>query len=255
MADARLRQRLARRLAWQQQANDPVAEPRNRLPTLSLLRAWQAARLERDFADFLADPRMRPAARFFLSDLYGDKDFSARDRDAARILPAMARLLPASLLQAAAQAIELAVLSHAFDLAMAEALARRPRPTAPITLEDYGRAYREVACPRLRRHQIGLILKVGYTLDAAVQKHGVHRLLRAARVPARLAGLSELQAFLERGFTAFEALGGASDFLEAIGAREFEASRRLMAGDPDPFGPVSRTPRRGSGGSRARSGP
>ena len=256
MADPRLRQRLARRLAWQKQANDPGREPRNRLPALSLLRAWQAARLERAFADVLADPRMRPAARFFLSDLYGDKDFSARDRDAAKILPAMARLLPASLLEAAAEAIELAVLSHAFDLAMAEALSRRPRPDAPISLADYGEAYRAVGCPRLRRHQIGLILRVGYTLDAAVKKHGVHRLLRAARVPAKLAGVSELQAFLERGFTAFEALGGAGDFLEAIGRREYEASRRLFAGDPDPFGEdLSRTPRRGSGGSRARSGP
>ncbi len=256
MADPRLRQRLVRRLDWQRQANDPVREPRNRLPTLALLRAWQAARLERAFADFLADPRMRPAARFFLSDLYGDKDFSARDRDAARILPAMARLLPASLLEAAAEAIELAVLSHAFDLAMADALARRPRPTAAITLADYGDAYRAVGCPRLRRHQIGLILRVGHTLDAAVKKHGVHRLLRAARVPAKLAGVSELQAFLERGFTAFEALGGAEAFLGAIGEREFEASRRLFAGDPDPFGEsLSRTPRRGSGGSRARSGP
>ena len=102
MADPRLRLRRARRLAWQKQANDPATEPRNRLPALSLLRAWQAARLERAFADVLADPRMRPAARFFLSDLYGDKDFSARDRDAAKILPAMARLLPASLLEAAA---------------------------------------------------------------------------------------------------------------------------------------------------------
>ena len=74
--------------------------------------------------------------------------------------------------------------------------------------------------------------------------------------PAKLAGVSELQAFLERGFTAFEALGGAGDFLEAIGRREYEASRRLFAGDPDPFGEdLSRTPRRGSGGSRARSGP
>src|SRR5688572_29761468 len=181
MSSPALRHRLARRLAWQQSLNDSVAEPRNRLPTLPLLRAWQTRRLAQTFSDFLADARTRPAAEFFLTDLYGERDFSGRDRDVARIMPLMSRLLPESLLVAAADAIELAVLSHAFDVRMAEALAQRPRPTAPITLSDYGRAYRLVGKPRLRRHQIGLILGVGHMLDAAVHKHGVFKLLRASR--------------------------------------------------------------------------
>ena len=79
------RQRLAKRLAWQQAIHDPVRQPLNRLPTLPLLRAWQTRRLADGFKDFLANPRMRPAAEFFLTDLYGDRDFSARDRDVARI--------------------------------------------------------------------------------------------------------------------------------------------------------------------------
>ena len=54
------RQRLARLIAWQRAINDPVREPRNRLATLSPLRQWQSQRLAGSFADFLADPRMRP---------------------------------------------------------------------------------------------------------------------------------------------------------------------------------------------------
>lgn len=229
------RQRLARRLNWQKAINDPVLEPRNGLPALSMLRQWQSRRLEAGFRDFLDDPKMRPAAEFFLSDLYADRDFSARDRDAAKILPLMARLLPDSLLRAATDAIELAVLSHAFDLRMAEALARRKEPLGSISLEDYGRAYRSVGHRRLRMRQIDLILRVGGALDAAVKKHGVHKLLRAARLPAQLAGLSELQKFLERGFNAFGALGGADSFLNEIAGREREASRRLFAGHRQPF--------------------
>ena len=230
-----LRARLARRLAWQRAAHNPVRDPRNRLPTLPLLRQWQAVRLENSFGDFLASPTMRPAAQFFLSDLYGDRDFSARDRDAARILPLMSRLLPESLLRAAADAIELAVLSHALDLRMAQALAERRNPMAPITTADYRRAYRKANFPRLRRHQIDLVVGVGRTLDAAVHKHGVFKLLKASRLPAQLAGLHELQAFLERGFTAFAALGGADEFLGRIAAQERKVSSRLFAGDPDPF--------------------
>ena len=229
------RQRLARLIAWQRAINDPVLEPRNQLPTLSLLRQWQARRLGDSFADFLADARMRPAAEFFLTDLYADRDFSARDRDAARVLPMMARLLPEGLLHAAVDAIELATLSHALDLRMAEQLARRREPMAPITVQDYARAYRHRGLRRLRRHQIELVLRVGHALDAAVRKHGVYKLLRAARLPAQLAGLSELQAFLERGFRAFDALGGAADFLARVSARERTVSERLFAGHPRPF--------------------
>jgi hypothetical protein len=232
---AEFRRRLARRLAWQRELNDPGLEPRNTLPTLPALRQWQAARLASSFGDFLADPTRRPAAQFFLADLYGDRDFSARDRDAARVLPMMSRLLPDTLLRAATDAIELAVLSHALDLRMAQALATRPRPTAALSDADYGRAYRAVGLRRLRAHQIELILRVGHALDAAVRKHGVHKLLKAARIPAQLAGLSELQAFLERGFTAFGALGGADAFLHDLGERERLVSRALFAGDADPF--------------------
>jgi hypothetical protein len=232
-----LRRRLGRRLAWQQAVNDPAREPRNRLPTLSPLRQWQARRLGEGFADFLADPRMRPAAQFFLSDLYGDRDFSARDRDAAKVLPMMSRLLTESLLRAAVDAIELATLSHMLDLRVAEQLARRKDPMAPITIADYGRAYRHRRLRRLRRHQIELVLRVGHALDAAVRKHGVYKLLRAARLPAQLAGLSELQAFLERGFSAFAELGDARDFLAEVAEREMAVSDRLFEGHRRPFAP------------------
>jgi len=235
MSHQEFRERLARRLAWQRAAHDPVRDPRNLLPQLSMLRQWQSKRLAGSFADFLANARMRPAAEFFLSDLYGDKDFSARDRDAARILPLMARLLPDTLLRAATEAIELAVLSHVLDLRVAAALAKRSKPLAPITMADYGRAYRAGRYRHLRRHQIELVMRVGQALDAAVKKHGVYKLLRASRIPAQLAGLSELQAFLERGFTAFDALGGADEFLSAVAERELAISERLFAGAPEPF--------------------
>ena len=229
------RQRLARRLDWQKAVNDPEREPRNRLPTLPLLRQWQSKRLEAGFQDFLRDPSMRPAAQFFLSDLYADRDFSARDRDAAKVLPMMSRFLPDTLLRAATDAIELAVLSHAFDLRLAEYLARRPDPLRPISTADYCKAYQSAHYPRLRRHQIELVLRVGHALDAAVRKHGVYKLLKAMRVPAQMAGLSELQKFLERGFTAFDALGGADSFLDRVATQELEVSRRLFAGHPQPF--------------------
>lgn len=203
------------------------------LPALGVLRRWQSDRLRTSFAHILENPKMRPAGEFFLTDLYADKDFSARDRDAAKILPMMAMILPHSLLKAAVDTIELAVLSHAFDLAMANAI--RLNKKGDIDLQQYIEAYREVGCPRLRRHQIDLIIRVGKNLDAAVQKHGVYKLLKASRTPARMAGLQELQGFLERGFEAFAHLEGADEFLEMVAKSEYGISRRLFAGHKNPF--------------------
>lgn len=229
---ARLKSAIARRLQWRSEAFHAVRKE-NTSPRLAVLRAWQAQRLERSFEDVLADPRMHAAGRFFLSDLYADRDFSGRDRDVDRIMPIMVHLLPETMLRAARDAIELHVLSHALDLRMVRAMDRRR--LSKLDAVRYGEIYREAGQPRLRRRQIALVVSVGRSLDAAVQRHGVHRLLRASRLPARAAGLSELQGFLERGFDAFAKLDGADRFLDRVARGEGEVSRRLFAGDPDPF--------------------
>jgi hypothetical protein len=230
-----LDRRLQRLLEANKRGRDPACEPRNRSRWLAPLQRWQAARLQRSFADFLDEPRTAPAARFFLDDLYGDHDVTARDRDVERVLPLMRKLLPEHLIETAADAIELAWLSHALDMRMAEALQRQGVQPSALDEDSYAAAYRAVGKRRIREHQIALILRVGATLDHAVHKPWIPRLLRASRLPAKLAGLGELQRFLERGFDAFRALRGADDFLGAIAAREREASRRLFAGEPAPF--------------------
>ena len=223
--------RLARRLACHQALFDPVHEPRNRLRWLPELRRWQAQRLRESFARFLEDRSRRPAAEFFLADVYGDHDFRRRDADIARVLPAMQRLLPGALLETVADAIELGALTQALDLRMAEALQRLAPRRRTLDLALYARAYRECGLPRLRARQIALIAEVGNGLARALHMPGVATLLRLSRMPARAAGLSELQGFLERGFEAFAALGDAPRFLEEIRREETEFLRGLFAND------------------------
>ncbi len=228
--------RLARRLACHQALYDPGREPRNAARWLKPLQAWQAQRLERSFAGFLDDPERRPAARFFLTDVYGDHDFTRRDADIARVIPTMQKLLPASLLETVADGIELGALTHAFDLRMAEALQAQGSSRRGLDVDLYARAYREVGHPRLRARQIALIARVGEGLAAALRMPGVGTLLKLSRLPAKAAGLGELQTFLERGFEAFAGLGDARAFLADIRGNESRAMQRLFAGEPDPFG-------------------
>lgn len=227
--------RLARRLAWHQALHDPDGDPRARSHWLTELRRWQAARIRVSFAHFLEDPKRAPAANFFVGDVYGDRDFTRRDADIARILPTMRRLLPARLLETVSDAIEVGALSQALDLHMVEALQRLAPRRRKLDDALYAEAYRAVGRAGLRRRQVRLIGRVGRGFGKALKMRGVSALLAFSRGPARLAGLTELQGFLERGYGAFEALGDPDAFVAEIERDEGEVSRRLFAGHPAPY--------------------
>lgn len=227
--------RLAKQLARHQHLHDPVREPRNGLRWLGGLRRWQAARLRASFHHFLHDPARRPAAEFFLGDVYGDHDFTRRDADIAKVLPMMRRLLPKTLLGTVADAIELGALTQELDLAMAEVLASLAPRRKTLDAALYGEAYRALGMEAERKRQVALIGRVGRGFGQALKLPGVASLLAFSRGPAKLAGLGALQAFLERGYAAFESLGDVEGFVTEIERDESAVSKRLFAGDPDPF--------------------
>jgi hypothetical protein len=227
--------RIAELLLALRQARDPAVDARNTLAILPALKAWQSRRLAKGFDDLARRPNYAAASRFFLDDLYGEHDVSWRDRDIQRMLPTLRAWLPESVLQTVAKALELDLLSHELDLSMAEALEQDEERGARIDDAAYARAYRKVGRRRDRERQIELLLHVGGELDRIVRKPLVFTMLRFARAPAQAAGLGKLQGFLERGFSAFKAMGSADDFLEAIRARETEVMRRMFSGHPAPF--------------------
>ena len=184
----------------------------------ALLRAWQAARLARTHRDLLESRRFHDAAEFFLTDLYGPKDLSRHVEEVRRIVPLMTSVLPDSGLATVAHAMELNALSESLDGAMVEALGER---TADITAGAYAEAYRAVDRAQDRERQIDLIALLGEALDKLTHLRFIGMTLKVMRKPARLAGLGELQAFLERGYAAFGAMrGGAGEFVSIIvGAR------------------------------------
>jgi hypothetical protein len=204
---------------------------------LETLRRWQAQRLARTYADLAADPRYAPAAAFFLSDIYGERDFSERDRTVQRAYPVIEKTLPKAALVPIQRAMELHELSQALDTAMCKVLAEELRVKDRITEESYAEAYRRVGTRAKRQRQIDLTVAVGTDLDSVVKKPLIRRMLVLARKPARMAGFGELHEFLERGFDAFRHMGGASEFLKTIETREKRIMERLLAGQPRPFEP------------------
>ena len=66
------------------------------------LKAYQQQRFSRTYADLLASSRYAAASRFFLDELYGPQDFSDRDAQFARVVPALVRLFPQELVETVA---------------------------------------------------------------------------------------------------------------------------------------------------------
>ncbi len=210
-------------------ARDDVAAGPDAQAKREALRTWQAARLARTHADLLESPRFAGTASFFLSDIYGPKDLSRHEEAVRRILPIMTTLLPAAGLETVADAFELNAVSETLDAAM---LAELGDKVFTLTDADYAKAYRTVDRRAERERQIELIMHLGHSLDRLTAKPFLGATLSVMRGPAAAAGLSDLQDFLERGYTAFRKMKGASEFLETITTRERALLDALLADSP-----------------------
>ena len=188
------------------------------------LKAFQQRRFSHTYADLLASARYGAAARFFLEELYGPSDFTRRDAQFARMVPAMARLFPNQTVATVSALTELHASSETLDTAMAAQLEREQ-----ITGTDYIEAWQRVGRAPEREHQIVLTLGVATALDELTRNPLLRNSLRLMRGPARAAGLAELQWFLETGFDTFRTMKGAQDFIALVGSRERALASALFA--------------------------
>lgn len=193
------------------------------------LRRFQSERMATTHADLLADPETRAAAEFFLSDLYGTDDLTKRDANLERIVPSMERLLPIPALESVAEAIALDALSEKLDAGMARQLG------VTFAEEDYIAAYRIVGGRTDRERQLRHVESLGAALCELVRVPLIGSTLAMMRSPAKLAKMSELHSFLERGFRAFKAMKRPEVFVQTVVSRERAIMENLYAENPHPF--------------------
>ncbi len=190
---------------------------------------FQQARFERTYADLLAQPAYSAVTRFFLDELYGPHDFTARDAQFARIVPALERLFAAEIIGTVGLLGELHALSERLDSRMAEAI-----EPGPLDAQAYAQAWRTVGEPALRNRQVDLSLQVGAALKRYTRNPLLRHTLRMMRAPAQAAGLGALQRFLEAGFDTFRGLRDPEAFLDTLGRRENALAAALFEGRPVP---------------------
>lgn len=188
------------------------------------VKAYQQRRFAHTYADLLDHPRYAGAARFFLEDLYGPEDFTQRDAQFARVIPALVRLFPQDLVETVYSLVRLHALSEQLDSAIGAQL-----PDATLSATDYIRAWQAASGPAARAQQLEFTLAIGASLDRLTRKPLLRQSLHLMRGPAKAAGLEELQQFLERGFDTFRAMQGAGEFLRIVGERERALADALFA--------------------------
>jgi hypothetical protein len=194
----------------------------------------QSRRFCGTYADLLADGPYSAAARFFLDELYSDKDYAQRDAQFSRIAGAIEKLFPAQVVDTAVAMAELHAVTEELDQAMA--LAWLGQVDERLTqAQRYILAWREVGRRVDREDQLAVVLEIGQRMIRLTRTGGLRMILKMMRGPAAAAGLGSLQRFLESGFDTFAAMarsrGGATNFLDTIHARESALIQMLFDGE------------------------
>jgi hypothetical protein len=191
----------------------------------------QAKRFAGTYADLLAGGAYAAAARFFLDELYSDRDYEERDAQFARIAGAIEKLLPADVAQTAVALAQLHALTEQLDFAMGAVWLRCGGTDAA----RYVAAWREVGRRGDREAQLRTVLEIGREMARLTRMAGLRMMLKMMRGPAAAAGMGSLQRFLEAGFDTFAQMarrpGGAEAFLAIIAQREEQLIASLFDAD------------------------
>jgi exonuclease VII large subunit len=189
--------------------------------SVSAIKRFQARRFAATYRDLLHKEPYAQAARFFLDELYSEKNYTRRDAQFARIAGALERLFPQPVQQTAVSLARLHLLTETLDLAMAEHWRADPEKNDVVR---YISAWRALGQRGERNTQLAQVLALGRELDQLTRTPGLRLMLKMMRGPANLAGLGDLQRFLEAGFDTFAAMGrqtGATRyFLDTVATRE-----------------------------------
>ena len=196
---------------------------RNRVNSL---RSWQCDRLLISYDELYQQKKYRPAMDFFTDELYGPNDFSERDEDIKKVLPLMETVLSKETLATFELALKLNTLSYQLDFDLVRSLG----DITDISNEQYARAYLSCNNQEQRQLQLELIEMLANSLAGIARRRSIMLVLKLSRKPAKIAGLGELQAILERGADAFRKIKKIDDFINPILQGETAIMQNLFAG-------------------------
>ena len=191
------------------------------------LQSFQSQRLQRDLADLAAEAQYQQIGQFFFEEMYGPRDFSARDEQAQWAHKFIHRM-PGVTIHDVEPVLELLELTNRLDDEITQLLIELG---APLDFDEaiYERAYRLADNYDARVTQIDLAI----TALANVYQLGRKRLLGVAlqstQPLAHALGMGDLHRFLRLGYQAIQPVRDMTRFLNTIETREKARLDRIYA--------------------------
>ena len=201
---------------------------------VTAVKRFQAQRFAYTYEVELRTEPFQNAARFFLEELYSDKDYALRDAQFSRIAGALQSVFPKQVVHTAVSLAQLHALTEELDHAMGFGWLQLESSMQDDDKTLYAEVWRNVGRRVERELQLSSVLKVGQELAHLTRTPGLRMMLKMMRRPAQAAGLSVLQQFLESGFDTFAKMSRerdeVTDFLNMIRMRESKLIDLLFSG-------------------------
>lgn len=199
----------------------------HRAPYRVALQALQSDRLRRDYADLAAEPQYRQVGEFFFTELYGPRDFSARDAQARR-LHLLVQGFPGVVLRDVEQVLDLLDLTQHLDDQVVEKLIEIDAPLT-FDIETYEHAYRVADNYADRVRQIELVRISLYNVARLTRNPLLGMALERTRGLAEMTGMTDIHRFLRVGYKATQPVRDMPRFVETISVREMNRLDRIYA--------------------------
>ena len=191
------------------------------------LQSLQSRRLQRDLADLAAEAQYQQIAQFFFEEMYGPRDFSARDEQAQRAHWFVHRT-PGVTIHDVEPVLELLELTNQLDDQIAGLLIELD---APLDFEEpiYERAYRLADNYAARVTQIDLAIVALGNVYQLGRKRLLGIALQGTHTLAYAVGMGDLHRFLRLGYQAIQPVRDITRFLTTIETREKDRLDRIYA--------------------------
>jgi hypothetical protein len=196
---------------------------------LNEVQAWQRIRIQRTHSALFAQPDNKLMADYFLTQLYGGKEFKMLAVQLARILPKAEKLeslIKESALKTGSMGIDAAVLAIELDLHLAQWLVAR---NLPVTEKNVMTAYRTIDESAERREQVKNLKEVCYRTDKYLNSFFLQKAFQLAKSTVYRLNYQLLYDFVDAGFNAMKPLDSVGSFIDPFCVREMLIIERIHA--------------------------
>ncbi len=189
---------------------------------------FQAERLKKTYADFLASERFASLTGFFFRDVYSTEDQTERDTQFKTLYEFFRRRLGEGLTRGIGELVELNDLSRSLDRELAKALRAIARD-GRVDDEAYEEGYRRCDHYDVRVRQIDMLCRSIRYFRTLAERRTIGLVLAAVKKAAVLFGGRTVIGFLDRGYHAYRSVTAEETerFVRAVHDRESGRLNRI----------------------------